>query len=97
MEKVFGKTENEVLSVENKKTVKELAEHISVIKRLADELVESRKVANNIESERDKAVAYHVHVIPKIESIRNHIDEIELMVDDELWTLPKYREILFIC
>ena len=97
MEKVFGKKENEVLSVENKKTVKELAEHISVIKRLADELVESRKVANNIESERDKAVAYHVHVIPKIESIRNHIDEIELMVDDELWTLPKYREILFIC
>lgn len=97
MEKVFGKTENEVLSLENKKTVKELAEHISVIKRLADELVESRKVANNIESERDKAVAYHVHVIPKIESIRNHIDEIELMVDDELWTLPKYREILFIC
>ena len=97
MEKVFGKKENEVLSLENKKTVKELAEHISVIKRLADELVESRKVANNIESERDKAVAYHVHVIPKIESIRNHIDEIELMVDDELWTLPKYREILFIC
>jgi glutamate--ammonia ligase len=59
-------------------------------------LVEARKVANKIESERDKAIAYHDTVAPIIEDIRYHIDKLELIVADELWTLPKYRELLFI-
>ena len=55
-----------------------------------------RQVANKIESEREKAVAYHDTVAPKMEEIRYQIDKLELLVADELWTLPKYRELLFI-
>ena len=61
-----------------------------------EELVNARKVANKIESEHDKAIAYHDTVAPKLESIRYEIDKLELIVSDELWTLPKYRELLFI-
>ena len=63
---------------------------------MVENLVEARKVANKIESERDKAIAYHDTVAPIIEDIRYHIDKLELIVADELWTLPKYRELLFI-
>ena len=61
-----------------------------------EELINARKVANRIESERDKAIAYHDTVAPKMEEIRYQIDKLELIVADELWTLPKYRELLFI-
>ena len=61
-----------------------------------EELVNARKVANRIADEREKAVAYHDTVVPKMEAIRYHIDKLELCVSDELWTQPKYRELLFI-
>ena len=60
------------------------------------EMVNARKVANKISDQRSKAVAYHDTVIPLIDEIRYHIDKLELMVDDEMWPLPKYRELLFI-
>jgi glutamine synthetase len=53
-------------------------------------------VANHLESEREKAIAYHDNVAPLIEEIRTHVDKLEMIVDDELWPLPKYREMLFI-
>ena len=56
----------------------------------------ARKKANRLECERDKAIAYHDTVAPKLDEIRYHIDKLELTVADELWTLPKYRELLFI-
>ena len=59
-------------------------------------MVEARKVANRIESEREKAIAYHDNVVPRMETVREHIDSLELMVDNEIWPLPKYRELLFI-
>jgi glutamine synthetase len=58
--------------------------------------VGARKKANRLECERDKAIAYHDTVAPKLDEIRYHIDKLELTVADELWTLPKYRELLFI-
>ena len=61
-----------------------------------EKLVEARKVANKIECEREKAIAYHDTVAPYLEAIRYHVDKLELIVDDELWPLPKYRELLFI-
>lgn len=97
MHTVLGKDEGEALSKENVDTVREIAMHVAAIKHGVDELVECRKVANHISTEREKAIAYHDTVVPKMEEIRQHIDAIELMVDDELWTLPKYRELLFIC
>jgi glutamine synthetase len=59
-------------------------------------MIEARKKANRIESEREKAIAYHDTVAPLIEEIRQHVDQLETIVDDESWPLPKYRELLFI-
>ena len=59
-------------------------------------MVDVRKVANRIESEREKAIAYHDTVAPLMDEIRYHVDKLELMVDNEIWPLPKYRELLFI-
>ena len=70
---------------------------VSEIRRLVNEMVERRKVANRIAGERDKAIAYHDTIAPMLEEIRAHIDKLELVVDNELWTLPKYRELLFFC
>ena len=96
MEQVIGKEEGDMLSAENISLVKQMAQHVAEIRRLVAELVERRKVANRISSERDKAIAYHDTVAPMLEEIRGHIDQLELVVDNELWTLPKYRELLFI-
>jgi glutamine synthetase len=59
-------------------------------------MIDERKAANKIESEREKAVAYSDKVFPYFDEIRYHIDKLELIVDNEMWTLPKYRELLFI-
>jgi glutamine synthetase len=59
-------------------------------------LIDARKAANKITSEREKAIAYHDTVAPVMETIRYHIDKLELMVDNQMWPLPKYRELLFI-
>ena len=77
-------------------TIETISEHMSVIKEDIERLVNARKRANSIDNERDKAIAYHDEVIPLMEVIRYHIDKLELMVDNEMWPLPKYRELLFI-
>lgn len=76
--------------------VEEIARHVWAIKTNVDEMIEARKVANRIESEYEKAVAYHDKVLPYFDVIRYHADKLELIVDDEMWTLPKYRELLFV-
>lgn len=76
--------------------VRQISEHITAIQEMSNDLVEARKVANKIEDDRAKAVAYHDTVAPLMDQIRYHIDKLELMVDNEMWTLPKYRELLFL-
>ena len=93
---IFGKDEAKELTARNVKIIKEIAERTQRIEIGVEELVNARKVANKIESEHDKAIAYHDTVAHKLESIRYEIDKLELIVSDELWTLPKYRELLFI-
>ena len=96
MASVFPAEKASQLSARNLKLIEEIAERTSKIEVLVEELVEARKVANKIESERDKAIAYHDTVEPKFDEIRYQIDKLELVVDDSCWTLPKYRELLFI-
>ena len=84
------------LSRMDKSLVEEIARHVWAIKTNVDEMIEARKVANRIESEYEKAVAYHDKVLPYFDIIRYHADKLELIVDDEMWTLPKYRELLFV-
>lgn len=96
MLQIFSKEKVEKLCSRNIKIIEEIAERTQIIENGVDELINARKVANKIESEREKAIAYHDTVAPKMEEIRYHIDKLELIVADELWTLPKYRELLFI-
>lgn len=77
-------------------TIEKMSHHMDVIKTETDAMIAARKAANRIESEREKAIAYHDNVVPAMETIRRHIDKLELMVDNEMWPLPKYRELLFI-
>lgn len=93
---IFGKEEGELLTARNVKILRDIAEHIQAIEMGVDELVEARKIANKIDCQREKAIAYHDIITPKMEEIRQHIDKLELIVSDEMWTLPKYRELLFI-
>jgi glutamine synthetase len=58
-------------------------------------MIEARKVANRIEDASERAFAYEKMVLPFIEDVRYHIDKLELTVDNEMWPLPKYRELLF--
>lgn len=93
---IFPKEKAAELSAENLAIIEDIARHTTFIKEHVDKMVETRKVANRIASIRDKAVAYHDQIAPMLEEIRYHIDKLELIVDDQLWTLPKYRELLFI-
>jgi glutamine synthetase len=77
-------------------TIKEISEHISEVKTQVDAMLEERKIANRLPSTEEAAVAYNQKVMPYFETIRQHVDKLELLVDDELWPLPKYRELLFI-
>ena len=76
--------------------LKDISLHIAIIKKTVDVMIEARKKANTIDHARPKAIAYCDKVVPHFETIRNSVDKLELMIDDELWTLPKYRELVFI-
>ncbi len=96
MASVFSVDKAEKLNARNIKIIEEIAERTSAIEKGVEELVNARKLANKIGDEHDKAIAYHNTVEPKLDEIRYEIDKLELIVDDALWPLPKYRELLFI-
>ena len=96
MKEVFTAERAERLSARNMKLIEEIAERTEKIERLVEELTDARRVANRIESIHERAIQYHDTVCPKMEVIRREIDKLELIVEDGLWTLPKYRELLFI-
>jgi glutamine synthetase len=75
--------------------ISEISEHISSIKTGVDEMIDERKKANAISGARKQAEAYCENVKPYFDKIRYHVDKLELLVDDEMWPLPKYREMLF--
>ncbi len=84
------------ISAQDLAAIERISEHIAIIREEVAAMVDARKVANRIGDEREKAIAYHDTVVPRMETIRYNIDKLELEVDDEMWPLPKYRELLFI-
>ena len=84
------------LAEQEKETIRKIAKHMYVIKDEVTKMVNARKDANKVENEREKAILYHDTVKPCMDVVRYHIDKLELMVDNEIWPLPKYRELLFI-
>ena len=96
MKDVFSPERAERLSVRNLKLIEEIAERTEHIERLVDELTEARRLANQIADIHQRAITYHDTVCPKMQDIRYEADKLEMIVEDGLWTLPKYRELLFI-
>ena len=96
MHQIFPVSEAADLCASNLQIIRTMGERIKTIETLVESLTEARKAANRIPSERERAIAYHDNVEPIMHDIRYHIDKLELTVDDELWPLPKYRELLFI-
>jgi len=92
---IFSDEEFNELAGARKDVIKEISSHISNIKSKTKDMIDARKVANVIENSREKALAYEQNIKPYLEDIRYHIDKLELVVDNELWPLPKYRELLF--
>lgn len=84
------------LGAEQLRLIEKISSHVNAINAKVHEMVDARKAANNIESEREKAISYHDQVAPYLDEIRYHIDKLELIVDNEMWPLAKYRELLFI-
>lgn len=84
------------LGAEQLRLIEKVSTHVNAINAKVHEMLDARKIANNIESEREKAVAYHDTVAPYLDEIRYHVDKLELIVDNEMWPLPKYRELLFV-
>jgi glutamine synthetase len=95
LKEIFSDIEFERLAGARKELIMTISDHISMIKRLVNEMIEERKKANVIEGSYKMALAYESNVKPYMEEIRMHIDKLELIVDNEIWPLPKYRELLF--
>jgi glutamine synthetase len=93
---LFNTEKADRLSARNVKLIEEIAERTEKIEQLVEELTDARRVANRIESIHERAIQYHDTVCPKMEAIRDETDKLEMIVEDGLWTLPKYRELLFI-
>ena len=93
---LFAADKVEAIAAQDMEEIEKIALHMHAIKEQAGAMIEARKVANRIANEREKAIAYHRTVEPYMEQIRYHVDKLELMVDNEIWPLPKYRELLFL-
>lgn len=93
---IFGEEKAREMAKAELSTIEDISAHTTKIKLEVEKMVDARREANRIESEREKAVAYHDTVVPSMDIIRQYIDKLELMVDNEMWPLPKYRELLFI-
>lgn len=95
MRDIFDEKEFNELAGARKELIKTISNHISTIKAKTAEMIEARKRCNVIKSETEKAFAYDKEVRHYLDDIRYHIDKLELIVDNEMWPLPKYRELLF--
>ena len=96
MKSVFNTEKAERLSARNMKLIEEIAERTERIEQLVEDLTEARRVANRTHDVHQRAIEYHDTVCPHMEAIRQEADHLEMIVEDGLWTLPKYRELLFI-
>lgn len=96
IQETFPADKAKELTAYNIDLIEKINKHTDFIAENVEAMVEKRKVVNKITDIRELAVAYHDEIAPYFDKIRYHIDKLELIVEDEMWTLPKYRELLFI-
>lgn len=95
LKELFGEKEYKELAGARLELIRTISQHVSYIKAKVGEMIEERKKVNKLEEEREKALAYSTKIFCYLDDIRYHVDKLELIVDDEYWPLPKYRELLF--
>ncbi|MCM1222467.1 MAG: hypothetical protein NC548_49165, partial [Lachnospiraceae bacterium] len=96
LKSLFEGKKGEDIVAPDLESIEKISNHTVTIKQKTQQMIEARKTANRIENQREKAIAYHDTVLSLMDEIRYHIDKLENMVDNEIWPLPKYRELLFI-
>ena len=95
LRETFSPEEYDELSADRKDLIREISHRVTAIKKLVRDMIEARKVANHMPHYKDRAFVYEETVRPYLTAIRDHIDHLEMEIDDEIWPLPKYRELLF--
>ncbi|MCX8149111.1 glutamine synthetase III [Thermaurantimonas aggregans] len=95
LKEILSPEEFEIVAKEQLEMIREISKRVSTIIALKDEMIETRKVCNKIEDAEARAIAYCEKVLPFFQKIRYEVDKLELLIDDQLWPLPKYRELLF--
>ena len=96
MKELFGADRFGSVAGQDMALIEKISVHMEKIQTLTEKMIKARKVANKIASERKKAIAYHDTVAVAFDEIRYHADKLEEVVDNEMWPLPKYRELLFV-
>ena len=96
VKQVFDVEDAKMLNEQDYLLIRRIEEHASAIIAGVDKMTSLRMTANHIEDQRQRALAFHDTIVPIMEDIRKHVDELEMWIDDQLWTLPKYRELLFV-
>ena len=96
VKQVFDMEDAKMLNEQDCRLIRRIEEHASAIIAGVDKMTSLRMTANHIEDQRQRALAFHDTIVPIMEDIRKHVDELEMWIDDQLWTLPKYRELLFV-
>ena len=96
VKQVFDSEEAKTLNEQDCLLIRRIEGHASAIIAGVDQMTSLRVTANHIEDQRQRALAFHDTIVPIMENIRKHVDELEMWIDDQLWTLPKYRELLFV-
>ena len=96
VKQVFDAEEAKSLNEQDCLLIRRIEGHASAIIAGVDKMTSLRMTANHIEDQRQRALAFHDTIVPIMEDIRKHVDELEMWIDDQLWTLPKYRELLFV-
>ena len=96
VKQVFDSEEAKALNEQDCLLIRRIEGHASAIIAGVDQMTSLRVTANHIEDQRQRALAFHDTIVPIMENIRKHVDELEMWIDDQLWTLPKYRELLFV-
>ena len=96
VKQVFNESDAAALNEQDMQLIRRIENHAGAIVARVEEMNRERAHANHIDNQRERAITFHDKVVPLMENVRSHVDDLEMVIDDQLWPLPKYRELLFI-
>ena len=96
VKQVFSESDAAALNEQDMQLIRRIENHTGAIVAKVEKMNRERAHANHIDNQRERAITFHDKVVPLMENVRSHVDDLEMVIDDQLWPLPKYRELLFI-